>query len=63
MISEGKYSTGKDRALTNDQVKYVREVYKPCDKEFGQSALARHFGVSVGIIGGIVRGETYTDVK
>ena len=63
MISRGKYSTGKDRILTNEQVKYIRKVYKPRDKAFGQAALAKYFGVRASVIGRIVRRESYTDVE
>ena len=63
MKSEGKYSTGKLRSLTNEQVKYIREVYKPRDEKFSASALAKFFGVGENVIGRIVRGESYTDVK
>ena len=48
MKNDGKYSTGKLLALTNEQVKYIREVYKPRDEKFSASALAKFFGVGKG---------------
>ena len=51
------------RVLTNEEVKCIREIYKPFDKEFGQQKLADIFGVTVGVIGKIVRGEIYTDIE
>lgn len=43
--------------LTEDQVAYIREVYIPRHREYGQTALAKRFGVSQPAVGYIVRGE------
>lgn len=63
MKAKGYYYDGKPRPLTDDQVRYIRKVYKPRDKEFNTIELAKKFNVSTSLIGRIIRGETYTDVK
>lgn len=45
--------------LSNDQVKWLRTVYKPYDKEFGAVALARALGVSEQTIRVAVHGKHY----
>lgn len=45
--------------LTNEQVKWLRAVYKPYDKEFGAIPLARKFGVSEQTIRVAIRGKHY----
>lgn len=45
--------------LTVDKVAFVREHYIPRDKEFGASAIARQFGVSVGAIRAIIVGRSW----
>jgi len=53
----------KDKsALTDDQVRYVRSVFKPRDKEFSATALAKQFGISTAAMCKIVSGQTYQDV-
>lgn len=50
------------RKLTDEQIRYIREYYKPYDKVYGASALATQLGVDKSIIGLIVSGKTYKDV-
>jgi len=50
-------------ALTDDQVRYCREVHIPRHKEFSSTALAEQFGVSVAAMSKIVKGQTYSHVK
>lgn len=45
--------------LTNEQARWIRKNYVPFDPEYGESALARKFGVDRGVIKGIVTGKTY----
>ena len=53
----------KDKSkLTDDEVRYVRTVCKPRDKEFSATALATKFGTSVAAMCKIVKGQTYKDV-
>lgn len=48
-----------DAHLTNEQVEFCRAVYKPRDKKFGATALAKMFGVSKHVVMWAVRGHTY----
>ena len=48
--------------FTAEQVRYIREVCIPGDKEYGISALARKFGVSIGTISEMYHGETYKNI-
>ena len=53
----------KDKSkLTPEDVRYVRSVHKPRDKEFSATALAKQFGTSVAAMCKIVNKETYTDI-
>lgn len=45
--------------LTNEQALWCRSVYKPRDKEFGASALARKFGMNPRTMNDVVNGKTY----
>ncbi len=45
--------------LTNEQVRYIREVYIPHDSKFGVRALARQFGVNHKTVSGIIHGKRY----
>ena len=45
--------------LTNAQADYCRKVYKPRDKEFNMTALAKKFGVCRQAIQHILQGKTY----
>ncbi len=61
-----KVSQGEDNCLaklTNEQALYCRDVYIPRHPEFGQAALARHFGVSRSVIEKIVLGKSYQNAK
>lgn len=54
----------KDKTiLTDEQVRYVREVYIPRHVEFGASALARRFGVSNVAMSNAINGKTFTNIK
>lgn len=53
----------KDKsALTDDEVRYVRQVCVPKHPEYSGAALARRFGVSRTAMYKIVSGVTYPDV-
>lgn len=53
----------KDKSkLTEDDVRYVRSVFKPRDKDFSASALASKFGTSVAAMAKIVKCETYKHI-
>lgn len=49
--------------LTADQVREIRQSYVRQSKEFGTVALAKKYGVSNRVIGLIVRGLAYKNVK
>ena len=54
----------KDKSkLSDEQVRYVRRVHKPRDKDFSSTALAERFGTSVAAMSKIVSGQTYQHVK
>lgn len=48
-----------DSKLTNEQITWIRSVYKPRDHEFGARALASKFSVSESAINSVVRGRSY----
>ena len=57
-----------NRILTDDDVQYIRKVYKPHHPEFGANPLARRFGVAHNTICAVVSGtnwskESYTEKK
>lgn len=54
-----KGSESSRAKLTAEQVRYIRENYKPYDPNFGASALARKFNVSPRTIIRVVNGITY----
>jgi predicted GIY-YIG superfamily endonuclease len=56
----GKIAGMKKRKLTQSDAEEIRRLYIPRDKQFGQSALARRYGVTQSIIYYIVNGKTYT---
>ncbi len=58
-----KGSKNSQAKLTDDDVRYIRKHYKRKSTEFGTVALGKKFGVTNVVIGKIVRGETYKDVK
>lgn len=49
--------------LTNEQVKYIRDNYKPFDSKFGGRALARKFDVKFSTIQNVVQGKTFKNVE
>ena len=62
----GLIKSGEDHCratLKNEEAIWCRKVYKPRDKDFGATALARKLGVTREIIKEIVRGKTYKNVK
>lgn len=46
--------------LTSEQVAYIRAVHKPADKEFGQTALGRKFGVTNSCVWRVVHGSNWS---
>lgn len=56
-------TTNCNAKLTAEQVKEIRSIYIRQSKEFGTVALAKKYGVSNRVIGLIVRGLSYKDVK
>lgn len=48
--------------LTKDQVRFIKDNYRPRDREFGQCAMARKFGVSQHAVYDVLRGATWVDV-
>lgn len=48
--------------LTAEQVLWIRNVYIPRDKEFGQKALAEKFNVSKATISHIITRRTWTEI-
>lgn len=54
----------KDKTvLTDEQVKYCRQVNKPRSKDFSATALAARFGVSVTAMSNAIRGKTFQHIK
>lgn len=49
--------------LTNEEIKWIRENYKPRDKEFGKTALADKFNVSLKTIFNVIHGRRYKNVE
>lgn len=49
--------------LTEEDVKYIKSVYKKGDLEYGSSALGRKFGVDHKAIWAIVNGVTWRNVE
>ncbi len=65
-IATGLIKTGAEdhkAKLTNEQVTYIRKVYKKYDKEFGSRSLAKKFEVSPSVVLRIIYGETYKNVE
>lgn len=53
----------KDKSkLTDDEVRYCRQVHRPRDKEFSATALAQRFGTSVAAMCKIINGISYSHV-
>jgi hypothetical protein len=54
----------KDKSkLTEEEVRYVRSVFIPRDKDFSATALALMFGTSITAMAKIVKGQTYKNIK
>lgn len=49
--------------LTEEQVREIREIYKPRDKQYGMIALAKKYGVSEPVINRVAHGRSYKNVK
>ncbi|WOL22926.1 HNH homing endonuclease [Escherichia phage vB_EcoM_JNE01] len=49
--------------LTEDDVRYIRSVYKPYDKTYGASMLAKQFGVHHSLISDIASHKSWKHVK
>lgn len=67
VMSESRYrghgrGRSSRRKLTDEQIRYIRENYIPYDKEFGERAIAKQFGVDHSVIDLIIKGRTYTDI-
>lgn len=56
-------SKNSQAKLTDDDVRYIKNHYKRGSREFGTVALSKIFGVSNRVIGLVVRGLSYKDVK
>jgi hypothetical protein len=56
-----KGSKNPNSILTEDNVRFIRQHYKPYSKEYGMKQLAKMFGVSVGTVDGITRNVTWVD--
>jgi hypothetical protein len=50
----------KKTKLTDEQVQYIRNVYKKSSREFGGGALAKQFNVHISTINRIVLNRTHT---
>lgn len=49
--------------FTVEEVKFIRKMYKPYDKEFGMSAMARKFEVNLRTMMEVIQGKSYKDVE
>lgn len=49
--------------LSDDDVKFIRKVYIPQSTKFGTVALAKKFNVTDRVIGLVVKGKSYKNVK
>ena len=62
-----KFSTlrkpSKLRKLTNEDVKLLRDLYIPNERGFGQTSLAKKFGIAQSTVRDILNGKAYADVK
>lgn len=53
----------KNSVFTEDEIKYIRSVYKPRCKQFGMRALAKKYGVSTSTIEKIGLGKSYKNIN
>lgn len=60
--TNGTLDRSPKRKLTNDQIRYIRENYKPGDRKYGSRALAKELGIDRSAISLIINGVTYKDV-
>lgn len=58
-----KGSSNVNAKLTDSQVREIRKEYKPYCREKGTVALGEKYGVTNRVIGLVVRGKSYTNVK
>lgn len=63
LISGKQGEENSQSKLTDEVVLYCRSVYKPRDKEFGASALARRFGVSQQTLSKAITGQTWDNIR
>lgn len=56
-------SHNSNAKLTDEQVREIRSSYIPQSREYGTVALSKKYGVTNRVIGLVVRGEAYKDVK
>ena len=56
-------SANSNAKLTDEQVREIRKLYVPYSKQFGTVALAKKYGVTNRVIGLIVNGKAYKNVK
>lgn len=62
MVARGRTSRREARynaKLTEEQVSWIKQVYKPRDKEFSQYALAKKLGVSRTTINNVLNGYAW----
>ena len=57
-IKVKKGENAPNAKLSDNQAEYIRQVYKPLDKEFGGRALAKKFNVTPSTISDIAKGRT-----
>lgn len=63
LLNPVKGEDNKFSKLTEDIVKYCRNVYIPKDKKFGALALSKKFGVSKTTMQSAINGESWKHVK
>lgn len=56
-------SSNTNAKLIDEQVREIRKLYIPYSKQFGTVALAKKYGVTNRVIGLIVKGKAYKNVK
>ena len=53
----------KSAKLNDEAVKFIRKYYKPYDKDFNRKVMAKLFNVSISVIGCLLSGKSYNNVK
>lgn len=48
--------------FSKEDIKFVRENYKPRDKVFGRKALAKRFGCNISVVSNIIAKKTYKNI-